>query len=543
MNTRFDLIIKGGEIIDGTGKPSFQADIGIKEGKIVKISNIDEKITTTIDAKGLVVSPGLIDMHNHADHAILAFPNAECYIMQGVTTSLVGNCGLSMAPINSKNLELTKNYLSPFLRSDFDYKWDWRTSKEYFEKIKKNNTAINLAPLVGQGTLRIAVKGFDMSDASKEEMKVMKTILKQELEDGAFGLSTGLVYPPGSYTTTEELVELTSVLKEYNALYTTHLRSESDELLESVEEAIKIGEENNISVEISHHKAIGRANWGKVKESLRMLEKARQRGVDINCDVYPYTAAMTTVSSLLPPWTLEGGVEKMLARLNSQEERLKIEKDIIEGRMKGENWIRGIGWGNIMVAECPLDKEAEGKSLEILFKERHQSQRPFKAFFDWLIKIKGEATMVFFCMDEEDVKRVISSPLSVIISDSWVIAPSGGGRPHPRGYGSFPRVFGKYVREEKILTLEEAIKKMTSLPANRIGLKDRGIIKEGCWADITIFNKDEIRDKATFENPHQYPEGIYYVIVNGKIAVEQGKITGLKSGQILKRKAINRKEQ
>lgn len=538
MSNCFDIVIKGGEIFNGTDDRPFKSDIGISEGKIIRIGEINEKGNKTIDAKGLVVSPGFIDMHNHADHAILAFPNAECYIMQGVTTSLVGNCGLSMAPINFDNLELTKTYLSPFLRNDFDYQWDWRTSKEYFEKVRKNNTAINLAYLVGQGTLRIAVKGFEMTKPSIEEMEKMKAILKQELEEGAFGLSTGLVYPPGSYSTTEELIELTSVLKKYNALYTTHLRSESDYLLESVEEAIKVGEENGISVEISHHKAIGKANWGKVKDSLKMLESARQRGVDINCDVYPYTAAMTTVSSLLPPWSLEGGVKKMLARLKNQEERLKIEKDITEGRIKGENWIKGIGWGNIMVAECPLDKNAEGKSLETLFKERNQFHQPFKALFDWLIKIKGEASMVFFCMDEEDVKTVISSPLSTIISDSWVIAPSGGGKPHPRGYGSLPRVLGKYVREEKALTLEEAIKKMTSLPANKIGLKNRGIIKEGYWADIVIFNPDKIKDKATFENPHQYPEGIYYVIVNGQLAVDNGKITGLKPGKILKRQSI-----
>ena len=538
MSCGFDIVIKGGEIFDGTGSPSFNTDIGISEGRIIKIGEIKEKGNKTIDAKGLVVSPGFIDIHNHSDFTILAFPNAECYIMQGVTTFLVGNCGLSMAPINYDNLELLKSYLFLLFRTDFDYKWGWRTSKEYFERIRKNNTAINLAYLIGQGTLRIAVKGFEMSGASKEEMQKMKNILKQELEEGAFGLSTGLVYPPGSYSTTEELVELVGVLKKYNALYTTHLRSESDELLESVEEAIKIGEENGISVEISHHKAIGRANWGKVKESLKMLESARQRGVDINCDVYPYAASSTTVSSLLPPWSLEGGVEKMLERLNNQEERLKIEKDITEGKMKGENWIEETGWKNIIVAKCSLDKDAEGKSLETLFKERNKFHQPFKALFDWLIKIKGEATMVFFCMDEKDVKTVISSPISIIASDSWAIAPNEGGKPHPRGYGSFPRVLAKYAREEKILTLEEAIKKMTSLPANKIGLKNRGILKEGYWADITIFNKNEINDKATFKNPHQYPEGIYYVIVNGQIAVDNGKITGLKPGKILKRQNI-----
>lgn len=538
MYNYFDILIKEGSIIDGTGIPSFKADIGISGGKIKGIGKVLGSADMIIDATELSISPGFIDMHNHADHTILAFPNAECYIKQGVTTSLVGNCGLSMAPINSDYLDLIRRYLSSFLRTDFDYQWDWRTTKEYFDKVKSKGIAINLAPLVGQGTLRIAEKGFEMTNASKEEMKTMKNILRKELEEGAFGLSTGLVYPPGSYSTTEELVDLTSVLKDYHALYTSHLRSESDQLIESVEEAIRIGEENDISVEISHHKAIGKANWGKVKESLKMLENARQKGVDINCDVYPYTAAMTTVSSLLPPWSLKGGVEKMLARLNNWEERLKIEKDIIEGRMKGENWIKEIGWENITVAECPLDKDAEGKSLETLFKERNQFHQPFKALFDWFMKIKGEATMVFFCMDEKDVKTVIANPISMIISDSWVISPSGGGKPHPRAYGAFPRVLSKYVREEKLLTLEEAIKKMTSLPAKKIGLKDRGIIKGGFWADIVIFNPNEIKDMATFENPHQYPKGIYYVIVNGQIVVDDGNITGIRPGKILRRKNI-----
>lgn len=534
MENDFDFLIQGGSVIDGTGAASFQADVGIKDGKIEKIGKIEGKANQLIKAEGLTVTPGFIDIHNHVDHAVLAFPNAESYVMQGVTTSLVGNCGLSMAPISPVHLDLTRRYLAPFLRSDFDYRWDWNTTKEYSEKIEKNGIALNLAFLVGQGTLRIAVKGFEMSPASEEEMKKMKNMLRKELEEGAFGLSTGLVYPPGSYSTTEELIELVSILRDYHALYTSHMRNESDQLIEATAEAIKIGEVNGISVELSHHKAIGKANWGKVNTTLKMLEDARKRGINANCDVYPYIAAMTTVSSLLPTWALEGGIGKMMKRLENHQSRSYMKKDITEGLMKGENWIRGIGWENIVVSECPLDRDTEGKSLEVVFRERNQFNQPFEAFFDWLLKIKGEATMVFFCMDENDVRTVIAHPISMIISDSWVIAPSGGGKPHPRAYGSFPRVLGKYVREENILSLEEAVRKMTSLPAKKIGLKDRGILQEGNWADLVIFNPDQIMDMATFENPHQYPRGIDYVMVNGQIVVDHQKITRIKPGKILK---------
>lgn len=535
MKNSFDILIKNGLLFDGTGSLSYTADIGIKEGKISKIGKISGEAKKIIDAHGLIIAPGFIDIHNHADHGILAFPNAECYIMQGVTTSLVGNCGLSMAPVNNTYLSLTRNYLASFLRNDYDYQWNWETSSEYFEKVQDRGTAINLAPLVGQGTLRIAVKGLEMGDASKEERRSMKRILEKELDEGAFGLSTGLVYPPGSYTTIEELIDLTTVLKDYNALYTSHLRNESDYLVESVEEALRVGEANHISVQISHHKAIGKTNWGKVNTTLRMLEEARARGIDVNCDVYPYTAAMTTVTSLLPSWTLEGGVAKMLDRLNNSVNRMRIKSDIVEGKMQEENWIKNIGWKNIVVSECPLYIEYEGKSLEEILEKENHEEKQFEKFFEWLIGIKGEATMVFFCMDEEDVKTVIANPVSMILSDSWVISPNAGGRPHPRAYGTFPRIIDKYVKREKVLPLELAIKKMTSMPAEKIGLKDRGTLKGGYWADLVLFDLEKIEDKATFENPHQYPKGIEHVIVNGRIAVEKGSITGTRSGLILKR--------
>ena len=265
------------------------------------------------------------------------------------------------------------------------------------------------------------------------------------------------------------------------------------------------------------------------------MEEARARGIDVNCDVYPYTAAMTTATSLLPPWALEGGVAKMLERLNNPADRMSIKNDIVEGKMQGENWIKNIGWKNIVVSECPLERESEGNSMEeILDKVSNKNER-FEKFFDWLLGIKGKATMVFFCMDEKDVKTLIVNPASMILTDSWAISPNAGGKPHPRAYGTFPRVIDRYVKKEKVLPLEMAIKKMTSLPAEKIGLKDRGILKEGFWADLVLFDLDRIEDKATFENPHQYPEGIEHVIVNGRIVVEKGSITGTRSGLILKR--------
>lgn len=539
MSEKSDLLIQGGTIIDGTGNESFLGDIEIANGKIKEIGNLKKESKQSIDAENLIVCPGFIDIHNHVDQAILAFPLAENYIMQGVTTSVVGNCGLSMAPVNYENLADLKRYLSPFLEAGYDYSWDWTTLQEYFEKVRGKGTSVNIVPLVGQGTLRIAVKGFESSIASKEEMKRMKNLLSQSLENGAFGISTGLIYPPGSYSSTEELIELTSILKNYNAIYTTHLRSESDNLVEAVEEAIKIGEENKISIEVSHHKAEGKRNWGKVDCTLELMEKARKRGVDINFDVYPYMAGQTTITSLLPPWSLDGGIEEMIKRLENLELRKKIQDEIamIEGN-EWENMIQLIGWKNIVISKCPVNEKYEGKSLEEILKNKNSIDKPYEGFLEWLLEIKGEAMMLEFSMDEEDLKKVISHPLSSICSDAWVTGPSGSGNPHPRAYGTFPKVIKKYAIDSKLITLEEAVRKMTSLPARKIGLKKRGIIKKGNYADIVAFDKKDIKDKATYSKPRQYPDGIKYVIVNGTIAVKAGKLTGIKSGEILQRKNV-----
>ncbi len=535
MSEKLDILIRGGKVVDGTGSPWVREDIGIREGRIARIGALDEDGRKTIDAKGMVASPGFVDLHTHNDLTILAHRDAESYIMQGVTTACVGNCGLSLVPVSPDSLGLLKRYLAPFLVSDFEYGWDWKTFREYYEKVEDGGISQNLAPLVGQGSIRLAVKGFDSARASGDEMGAMKQLLEESLEEGAFGMSTGLIYPPGSYSSTEELVELGAVLSRYGAIYATHLRNEGDRLMESLDEAIRIGEANGVGVEISHHKAAGRANWGKVHATLRAMEQARQRGVEINCDVYPYTAGSTTITALLPVWAQEGGVDRMLERLASQEIRSEIRRQIAEGSMEGERLIEGAGWEGIVVGECPSRREFEGKSLASILKERSGSDDLCERFFDWLLEIQGNSTMVLFHMDEDDVKTVMSSPLSSIISDAWVTTPSSGGKPHPRAYGTFPRVLGKYAREERVLTLEDAIRKMTSLPAGKLGLEKRGLIKEDFWADIVVFDPDTIADTATYAEPHQYPKGIEYVIVNGEVVVENGRLTGARPGRVLKR--------
>ena len=527
----YDIVIKNARIIDGTGSPWFKADIGIADGKIQNmgaIAKADAK--RSIDADGMVACPGFIDLHNHSDITSPALPGCESNIMQGVTTAVVGNCGLSMAPTNKETVGLLKEYLAPFLVKGFDYGWEWKTLGEYSEKVNRTQIAMNLAPLVGHGTLRIAVAGFKKELLSDQEMAEMKRLLAKSLEDGAFGMSSGLIYPPGCFADTEELIQLGAVLKQYGRIYASHIRDEADQLIESVEEAIRIGEQNGIPVQISHHKAIGASNWGKVRTTLQMIEGARARGVDISCEAYPYIAGSTTITSILPIWVMEGGIEQMLQRLNQSESREKILKEF---ETRG-NDIKNAGWDGIFIASCPSNPTYEGKSLEDIVKEKNRTDAPYAAFLDLLLETKGDSTVVKFFMDEADVQRVLSSPTAAVISDSWSTAPSVGGKPHPRCYGTFPRVLGKYVREEKLMPLETAVQKMTALPASKIGLFDRGVLKQGLWADIVVFDPEKIADQATFEAPHQYPVGIAYVLVNGRVAVENGVQTDRRAGIVIR---------
>jgi len=531
----YDLIIKGGKIIDGTGNPWFYGDIGVKDGKILKVGKLSfEDCKYLIDAENLVVCPGFIDMHSHSDLVPFINPYMESKVRQGVTTEVVGNCGFSAAPLNDfLKEELLKT--SPMLR-EANVKLDWETMAEYMEKLEKNGISLNIAPLVGHGTIRAFVLGYEKRKPSEDELEKMKLILAQSMRDGAFGMSTGLIYPPSCYADTEEIIELCKVVASHGGFYATHIRGEEHQLLTSVKEAIEIGEKAKVPVEISHHKASGKANWGKVKKSLKMIEEARSRGIDVTCDVYPYTAGSFGLDSLLPPHAHEGGVEKLVEKLKSLEFRRKLKNEMITGVGNWRSAVTVLGWENIMIAYCKGHPEYEGKVISEIVKWKNLD--PFDFVFDLIIEETASVSVVLFSMSEEDVRTVLKSPFSMVGSDSSARATYGilsAGKPHPRAYGTFPRVLGRYVREEKVLTFQEAIRKMTSFPAQKLGLKDRGIIREGMWADIVIFNPQTVVDKATFTNPHQYPEGIEYVIVNGKIVLEKGEHTKEKPGKVLRK--------
>ncbi len=522
-----DLIILGGKVVDGAGNPWFKADIGVREGRITEIGNLrGEGADEVIDAEGLIVSPGFIDMHSHSDITIPFNPYMDSSIMQGITTTVVGNCGISPAPVNSEREDTLKSYLKQFLPPQLSIEFKWKSFREYLEWENIRGVSCNVAHLVGHGTIRIAVMGMDAREPEENEMEEMRKLVDEAMASGAFGLSSGLIYPPGVYCKKGELIELAKVVSKYDGIYASHIRGEGKTLVDALLEAIKVGEEAKVPVQISHHKAAGRQNWGKTEKTLSIMEEARERGVDVTCDVYPYTAGMTSLITLLPPWAHEGGIENLLRRLGNDVYRQKIRDDMIKGFEGWESFVKEYGWENIYLSSVKSEKNRrfEGKSFSEI-KELMGAVDEYRALFDIIVEEEGCATMIVFQMNEEDVKRVISNHLSMFSTDSWSVSPKGElgrGKPHPRFYGTYPRVFKKYVREEKILTLEEAVRKMSSFPAQKLGLKDRGMVREGFWADIVVFDIRRVADRATYDNPHQYPDGIEYVIVNGKVVVERG---------------------
>lgn len=520
-----DIVIKNGLIIDGSGAPGVIGDVGIKDRRIEAVRpGGDLPGQRVIEAKGLVIAPGFIDIHNHSDMVLLGKPGEDTYVRQGVTTLCIGNCGMSLAPVKKKFLPLLQRYISP-LEAGISLSWDWETMGQYLDRI--GNPAVNVLVLVGQGTVRIAAMGMDNRKPDSPQMEEMKNLILESMDQGAIGLSSGLIYPPGIFTARDELVELCRTVASRNGIYTTHIRNESDTLLEALEEAIQIGEESGVSLLISHHKAGGKRNWGRIKQSLDLVEKARARGVNVHMDQYPYTAGSTVLKVILPPWIQEGG-DRGMEQLRNPDIRRRIKKEMEQGIKGWENFSEMAGWEGIVIAFCKKEKELEGKSILQIAEER--GQEPAEAAFDILVEEEGDVIVVIHAMSEDDVRTVMKHPLVMFGSDG-IASP---GKPHPRLYGTYPRILGKYVREEGVLKLEEAVRKMTGLPAEKLGLMDRGRIAEGKIADLVVFDATSVREKSTYVDPDQKPDGIEYVLVNGSLAYEKEHLVNAQAGQIIR---------
>jgi len=498
----FDTKIINGKIIDGTGNPWFTGDVGIKDGRITKIGNLENShAKSIIDASELIVSPGFIDPHTHALRGIFDVPNAESSLLQGITTLTEGNDGASPYPIDEHYAAISERKISP----------NWST-------------------FVGHGTIRRKVMGLADRKPTDEEITKMKELLHEAMQDGALGISTGLFYVPGSFAETDEIIELSKVVANYGGIYISHIREETSKLIDSVNETIRIGEESGIPVQITHHKVMGVENWGLSKESLRLVDEARARGIDVTIDQYPYTASQTGLKALIPQWAQEDGDDRMIQRIKSPETRNIIKNEVINKILYG----RGGGHPkNIFISRNSWDPSMTGKNLAQLTQEAGLEPTPENAaeiVFD--ILEKGYVTAVYHAINPDDVDRIMQHPATAIGSDG-PLGIFGEGTPHPRQYGAFARVLGYYVRDRRILTLEQAIRKMSSQSAKRLGIQDRGLIATGFFADIAIFDPDKIKDKATFENPHQYAVGMKYVLVNGEIVVLDGKHTGNRPGKII----------
>lgn len=527
-----DLKIEGAVVVDGTGAPGFRADLGIRDEQIAAVGDLSrEPAGLTLRAHGLTLAPGFIDMHSHSDWRLWANRRAESKIRQGVTTEVVGNCGFSPAPVNPGFREDLRGF-ALYLPRGMDFSWG--SMKEYLERFDQEGCALNVIQLVGHGTLRIAAMGFARRAPAPGELEAMKRLVAESLEGGAWGLSTGLIYAPGSFAETTEIVELARVAGRYRGLYASHIRGEGSNLLSAVTEAIQVGREGELPVQVSHLKAAGRLHWGKVGEAIALIEAARADGLDVTADAYPYTASSTTLRTLLPDWALEGGIEAMLKRLADPETRARITGEVEGGRGGPEDFKANVGWNDMMIAYAPSRRDAEGRRLSEV--AQAWGLTPAEAVLELIQAEHGKASMILFQLDEADLRRVLACPHVMIGSDGSALSPYGElsqGKPHPRSYGTFPRVIARYGREERLLSLEQAVHKMTGLPAKKLGLADRGVIRVGAKADLVAFNHRTVSDRASYEAPHQYPTGIEHVLVNGRLVIKDGEHTGSLPGKVL----------
>jgi N-acyl-D-amino-acid deacylase len=527
---RFDLIIKDGMVLDGTGSSAWSADLGIAGDTITAIGSIQpEQGKKVLEVKGLQVCPGFIDIHTHSDGIILAYPGADSRVRQGITTEIAGNCGDSAAPLSGIDAEQRRKDW----REKSEVEADWTDVASYLDLLEKTGIAINQALLIGHGTLRQNAIGLVDRPFSPQEMKQILYALEEGLEQGAVGLSTGLEYAPGIYAPTSEIVELACLVARHDGLYASHIRDEEQLLLEAVNEALEIGRQAGVRVEISHLKASGRPNWNKQNAALALLEDGRQKGINVLADAYPYTAFSTGLTILLGSWVREGGSAAIVQHLQNSTERARIRKEVAERIEKD------LGSFDLMVisrVQTERNRQLIGKNLKEI--GEIWGIEPVDAMLRLLEEEEASVSFIGHGMSEENVERVLSHPLVMIGSDGWSMAPTGKAaesRPHPRSYGAFARILGYYVREKKLFDLPTAIKKMTSMPASQSGISDRGRIAVGMKADLVVFNAQTIKDEATFESPHRFASGIDHVLVNGIPVLEKGEPTGARPGRALRK--------
>ena len=533
----FDTLIEGSRIVDGTGAPWYIADIGIVGDRIQAIGRLkDGSATRRIDANGLVVAPGFIDMLGQSEFNLLVDNRAASKVLQGVTSEITGELA-SIAPLNDRQLAEGGAFYGRF--AQFGVEADFRTLDGYFKRLaERTHPAINLSTFIGSGGVRDYVIGKVNRPATPPEMDQMKKLIAQGMEEGALGVSSSLQYVPSIFSSTDELVELAKVAASYGGLYATHQRSEGDHVFESLDEVFAIAERAKIPAEIWHLKAADRENWGKMGEILKRIEAARARGLDVSANMYPYSASMNPLDSSLPPWVREGGVEQMLLRLRDPVQRERAKSDMQQPAATWENQYYGCGGGDglmLVSVSNPNLRQYEGMTLAQIGKQ--QNKDPRDALMDTVIADRGMSRAVNFMMDEADVQLALKNPLLSIGTDAPPKAEDGPLAPsksHPRAWGSFPRILGHYVRDEHLLTLEEAIRKMTSQPAARVHLNDRGILRPGMMADIAVFDGATIRDIATYNDPNHYSVGIQYVLVNGRLVVDHSKLTTERPGRVLR---------
>ena len=529
----FDWLIRGGTVLDGTGGPGRRADVALVGDRVAALGpDLAGEAARLVDGAGCMVTPGFIDMHAHSDFALLAYPSAEAKVRQGVTTEVTGMCGFSPAPAPPGG-GLLREWAS-FLSSELD--WRWTSFGSWLDRLRQAGLTANVAPFVGHGTLRIAAMGFERRPPTPDEARYMARLLAEALDAGAFGLSTGLIYAPSVYADTAELIELARVAgRRPGRLYTSHIRGEGPTLESALAEAIRIGDEGGVPVQVSHLKACLKANWPKMGEALRAIETARARGVDVTADMYPYTAGSTTLASLLPVWVLEGGMNALLGRLADGPTRRRI---LDAGRAPEGEWYGpngAVAWPDVMVAECPRVPGLEGRTMaEIATARRVPAE---ELLIDLLLEAEGQVSMINFLMLDANVARGLQFPHVTIGSDNLGLCAgpeeAHAGKPHPRQHGCFAKVLGTYVRERGVLSWEAAIHKMTGQAAARLGLAERGVLRPGAFADVVLLDPATVEDLATYQAPHRYPAGFRSVWVNGQAVLDEGRFHSRPAGRVL----------